>query len=327
MKKPKLTFVMAAHNEEKLISIALSRLVEVHKDYPNMEVLIGMDGCTDKTPEIVNRFAKKHKFFRPFELNERKGKQAVLEKLNPKIRGDIVVIHDADWTFTYEKKQDLLDYLEIFKDPRIGGVAESVDSEMTRPDFPEIKSLGFLASAWGNHLLLLYLKKTQTIPKKNLKYVRIYDSKKIKFYPFLDVYKKSVLDKTSNKKELRAGDHVERSLRIVNAGYEIATFNNENWPHFLDNYNKQSVKDLINQKIRGTLSKGKIQSSYNFNIPFFGFYIPFLFYLIKNSLKVKRLRDFVAIYTYIFVMFYANIISKLKQKISQKEAWNLRIKR
>ena len=318
---------MAAHNEEKLIPIALSRLVEVHKDYPNLEVLIGMDGCTDKTPEIVRKFAKKHKFFKPFNLNEQKGKQVVLEKLEPHIKGDIIIIHDADWSFIYRSKQDLLDYLKIFQDEKIGGVAESVDSEMIRQDFSKIKSLGFLASAWGNHLLLLYMKKTQTINKPNLKYVRVYDPKKIKFYPFLDVYKKSVMNKTKHKQGLRAGDHVERSLRIVKSGHEIATFNNENWPHFLDNYNKQTVRDFLNQKLRGTLSKGKLQDAYEYQTPLFEFYFPFLLYLISNSLKVKRLRDFAAIYTYIFVLGYAMILSKIKSQISQKDAWNLRIQR
>ncbi len=327
IKNPKLTFLMSAHNEEKLISLALSRLVEVHKDYPKMEVLIGMDGCTDKTPEIVNSFAKKHKFFKPFVLNERKGKQAVLEKLEPHITGDIVIIHDADWTLTYTSKQNLLDYLKIFEDEKIGGVVESVDSEMTRPDFPKIRSLGFLASAWGNHLLLRYMKKTQTVPKPNLKYVRIYDKKKTKFYPFLDVYKKKVMDLTKHKSDLQAGDHVERTLRIFNAGYEVATFNNENWPHFLDNYNKQSLKDFLNQKVRGTISKGKLQKSYSYSVPLLGFYFPFLLYLISSSLKTKRFIDFFAIHTYIFVLGYATILSKIKSKLPQKDVWALRIKR
>jgi len=87
------------------------------------------------------------------------------------------------------------------------------------------------------------------------------------------------------------------------------------------------VRDFLNQKLRGTLSKGKLQDAYEYQTPFFGFYVPFLLYLIQNSLKVKRLRDFTAIYTYIFVLGYATILSKLNQGISQKDTWNLRIQR
>lgn len=318
---------MAAHNEEKLIANALNRLVEVHNDYNNMEVIIGMDGCTDRTPDIVAGFVKRHKFFRAFKLNERKGKQAVLEKLEPHITGNIVVIHDADWTFVYRSKQDLLDYMKMFDDEKIGGVSESVDSEMSRSDFLNIKSMGFLASAWGNHLILLYLKKNFTQKKKGFQNVYVYAPRKIRFYPLLDVYKKKVMDLTEHKHGLKAGDHVERSLRIINAGYEIAGFNNDNWPHFLDNYNAQSIKDLINQKVRGIIAKSKLQASYNFNIPFFGFYMPFLLFVIKNSFRIKRRIDFFAIYTFIFVMFYSHVLAKIKQKLSQKDIWALRIKR
>jgi len=321
----KLSFLMAAHNEEKMIPIALKRLVEVHKDYPYIEVLIGLDGCTDKTSEIVRGFIRKHKFFRVFEMNERKGKQAVIEKLEPHVKGDIIIIHDADWVFVYKTKKDLLDFISLFDNEKIGGIADSIDSEMSKPNFWQIKSLGFLASAWGNHFLTEYMKKR--FARKIDNNLMAYEENKIKFYPFLDVYRKEAMDKTRHKSELRAGDHVERTIRIFNAGYEIITFNNKDWPHWNVIYNEQSVKDLIKQKIRGIVAKKKIQSAYSFKIPFFGFYVPFLFYIIKNSFKTKRFKDFPAIYVYLFVMFYAIAVSKFKEKMSVKKVWELRVNR
>jgi len=320
--KYKITFLMAAHNEEKLIPIALERLVQVHKDYPNMEVLIGLDGCTDKTPDIVRKFAKKNKFIKFFEMNEREGKQAVLDKLQPYIKGDIVIIHDADWVFVYESKKELLEYLSLFDNPKVGGIADSIDSEMTKPNFWQINSYGFLASAWGNHFLIEYIKKKFT--NKINDNLSVYDKNRIKFCPFVDVYRKSAMDKTEHKKELRAGDHVERALRLFNAGYDLVTFNNKQWPHFNETYNEQSVKDMIKQRIRGVLAKRKIKTTYQFKIPFFGFYVPFLFYIIKNSFKVPRAKDFLAIYIYLFSMFYGIIASKFMEKISVKDVWRLR---
>ena len=146
----------------------------------------------------------------------------------------------------------------------------------------------------------------------------------MKFCPFLDVYRKSAMDKTKRKDELRGGDHVERSLRIFNVGYDLITFNNKDWPHFNETYNKQSVKDMIKQRIRGVLAKRKIKSAYEFKIPFFGFYMPFLFYIIKNSFKVSRFRDFAAIYIYLYSMFFGIIASKFIEKISLEDVWKLR---
>ena len=77
------------------------------------------------------------------------GKQAVLEKLEPHANGEIIIIHDADWLFQYKSKKDLIEFLSLFNLESVGGIADSIDSEMSRPDFQEIKSLGFLASGLG----------------------------------------------------------------------------------------------------------------------------------------------------------------------------------
>lgn len=319
--KYKLSFLMAAHNEEKLIGLALKRLIQVHNDYSNIEVLIGLDGCTDRTLEICKAFAAKNTFFKIFEMNERKGKQAVIDKLEPHVTGDIVIIHDADWVFVYKSKKELLEFLSLFDNPKIGGIADSCDTEMSKPNFSEIKSLGFLASAWGNHLLMKYYKNKFTKKECGL---ATYDRAKMKFCPWLDVYRKKALDKTRHKQELRAGDHIERTLRLLDAGYNVASFDNNAWPHFNVTYNEQSIRDLIKQKIRGVVSKGKIQSSYEFKIPLFGFYFLFFSYVVKSSFKVKRWRDFAAIYVYIFAAIYAMIVGKFKERISTKNVWNLR---
>jgi cellulose synthase/poly-beta-1,6-N-acetylglucosamine synthase-like glycosyltransferase len=323
--KFKLSFLIAAHNEEKLIASALNNLVKLHKDYSNIEILIGLDDCTDNTPQIVKQFQKKHKIIKVFHLNESKGKQAVLEKLEPHIKGDIVIIHDADWIFIYRSKNDLLKFLKLFNNPKLGGISDGFDYEMSHPNFSKINSLGFLASAWGNHYMLEYVKDNYS--KKINKDIRIYDKNKMKFYPMIDIYRKKALDKTQHKKELRAGDHAERTLRIFNAGYDIITVNNSNLPRFTVSYNTLSIKDLINQRIRGIIAKKKIKSAYDFPIPLFGFKIPMLFYIIKNSFKVKRSKDFIAIYLYLFTLFYGIIIAQLKSSLSTKEVWNLRVKR
>ena len=53
----KLSFLIPAHNEEKIISKTLNNLINL--PYENYEVLVGLDGCTDRTEEIVKRFKAK----------------------------------------------------------------------------------------------------------------------------------------------------------------------------------------------------------------------------------------------------------------------------
>lgn len=322
--KYKISFLMAAHNEEKVIGKSLERLAEVKKDYPYMELLIGLDGCTDNTLKIVKEFSKQNKFVKFFELNERKGKQAVLEKLEPYVKGDIIIIHDADWVFSYKRKNDFINFLSVFDNPEIGGISDSFPAEAVHPERLETYSFGFLASGWGNKFLLEYIKKNFT---KKVGELFFYQREKIKFYPFLDTYRRVAMSKSKHKKELRAGDHVERTIRLFNSGYKIVGFDNENWPHFQTIYKSQTIRDLLNQKVRGMISKSRIQTAYSFKIPFLGFYIPFMFYVIKKSFGVKRIRDFIAIYIYIYSSIYSFFVSKFKKKISTQKVWSLRIKR
>ena len=95
--------------------------------------------------------------------------------------------------------------------------------------------------AWGNHLLTKYIKK-EFAPEG------YYLKDKMKFCPFLDIYRKEALEKTQHHSELKAGDHVERSLRIMDSGFMIMSHDNSSWPHWVVNYKEQSIRDLIRQK-------------------------------------------------------------------------------
>jgi len=93
----KLSFLIPAHNEEKVIGKTLENLLNIpHKDY---EVIIGLDGCTDGTEEIVKEFVKKSNKFKYKSLNLRSGKPTVINEIIKYAKGNIIIINDADWIF------------------------------------------------------------------------------------------------------------------------------------------------------------------------------------------------------------------------------------
>ena len=78
----RISFLMAAHNEEKIIRGALENLSKL--PYDSYEVILGLDGCEDNTLSIVKEYKKKKpRIFKYYELNERKGKPAVINKIIP----------------------------------------------------------------------------------------------------------------------------------------------------------------------------------------------------------------------------------------------------
>ncbi|MFA6889259.1 MAG: glycosyltransferase, partial [Candidatus Woesearchaeota archaeon] len=85
MEKNKISFVIPAHNEEKIIGKTLSNLYKL--PYEKYEVLIGLDGCTDKTEDIAKSFTKKSGKFKYFKMKSRSGKPDVIDYLIKKSKG------------------------------------------------------------------------------------------------------------------------------------------------------------------------------------------------------------------------------------------------
>jgi len=76
-----LSLIIPAYNEEKRIKETLeayrSKLLELGI---NFEIIVEMDGCTDRTPEIVRELAVKFPEIKFIEFKERLGKGGGLLK-------------------------------------------------------------------------------------------------------------------------------------------------------------------------------------------------------------------------------------------------------
>lgn len=92
--QPSVTLLIAAYNEEKAIAEKLENSLAL--DYPRekLQILIAADGSTDRTVEIVQSFAG-----RGVELSfspARDGKMAAIDRALPLVRGEILLMSDAN---------------------------------------------------------------------------------------------------------------------------------------------------------------------------------------------------------------------------------------
>ena len=180
----KISFLIAAHNEEKMIKYVLSNLAKL--PYKNFEVVVGLDGCTDRTLDIVKMFSKKLHKLRYFSFNQRRGKNVIINKAIKLATGDIIIIHDADWVFKYNKN-GIEKLISCFRNPKIGGIAESFPVEFKK-NFSR-GNFWYRGSMWFNYLWIEYLKKNYTKRVGNMLFV---DKKKLKF-PFLtNIFKRKL---------------------------------------------------------------------------------------------------------------------------------------
>ena len=92
---PRVSLLIAAHNEEAVIDARLRNAV-LASDYPadKLELVVASDGSDDATAAIVLRYA--HRGVRLRHNPFRKGKAATINVVMPDLTGEIVVLSDAN---------------------------------------------------------------------------------------------------------------------------------------------------------------------------------------------------------------------------------------
>jgi len=114
---PKVTVIIPAYNEEKVIEASVRRILE--SDWHELEVIVADDGSKDRTSEIVASCFGDEPRVRLMTL-ENGGKAAALNRALALASGEIVVALDADTQFETTCVSRLVRW---FADPKIGAVA------------------------------------------------------------------------------------------------------------------------------------------------------------------------------------------------------------
>ncbi|MEM3112795.1 MAG: glycosyltransferase [Candidatus Pacearchaeota archaeon] len=307
----KISFLVAAHNEERTIGKCLENLLSI--PYKNYEIIVGLDGCTDKTEEIVKYYAKKEKRIKYYTLNLRQGKNVVINSIIKKASGDICIINDADWIFVFKDKSKFHKMIKYFDDSNIGGIAESFPAEWHK-DLIQNGNIGYKMYAYSSYLWFEFQKKKFCYRKNNFLYLK-------EPTMFLtNIFRKKLYQ---DNKSL--GDDFERTADIMNRGYSILMLEDIDMPRIKTTYYYVSVKDLFRQKIRTGIARNQLSTSKKMNVSLTNYYLPVTWFIFKNSWKFGIKIGFI-ITLWIFIMVVTTFISKIK-KINTKEGWALRVNR
>jgi len=116
---PKVSILVAAHNEEAVIEHSLNALLNVVYPKDKLQIIIANDRSTDATKEILDEFTERYpERFLAFHRTEGKpGKAAALKDATEYATGEILIIFDAD----YIPGRGLIKQLTTaFFDPEIG---------------------------------------------------------------------------------------------------------------------------------------------------------------------------------------------------------------
>ena len=112
---PSVSVIVPAHNEEASIAAKIENLLASGYPPERLEVLIGSDGSSDRTEDIVRRFASQGVGLVSFP--QQHGKSAIQNGLVALASGKILVFTDADCTFA---RGTLTALIDRFADPAVG---------------------------------------------------------------------------------------------------------------------------------------------------------------------------------------------------------------
>jgi len=95
-----VSVVMSLHNEEEVTADKMRSLLAA--DYPAdlTEFIIGSDGSTDETDNIMTEMAATDSRIRFFRHEQRRGKPSMLNDLVSEARGDVLIVTDANVIFS-----------------------------------------------------------------------------------------------------------------------------------------------------------------------------------------------------------------------------------
>lgn len=311
MKKIKISFLMAAHNEEKVISSSLDSLLNLQ--YENYEVIIGLDGCTDSTLNIVKSYEKKSSKFKHKELNLRSGKPAVIDEIIKMASGEIIIIQDADWIFQVHSEKQLKTFLSVFNNKEIGGIAESFPVEWHQDKLKEANAT-YKMVAYSTYLWMKFQKEKLTYKKDNILYVS---------NP--QMFLTNIFRKKLYKKNVSLGDDFERTQYIFNKGYKILVFPDESMPRMHPVYNKINLNDFFKQKIRTAIARRQLNESKRMQTNIQNYYFPAVWFIFINGWKFGIKIGFLMVF-WILTTSFATFLSKFKSS-DTKQGWMLRAQR
>lgn len=105
-----ISVLLATYNGEKYIQQAVESVL--NQTCPDFEILVGFNGTTDNSMEIVSGFRDKR--IRMFDFKDDKGKAKTLNKLLAKARFEWVAIQDDDDIWEVEKLEKQIPFFDSY---------------------------------------------------------------------------------------------------------------------------------------------------------------------------------------------------------------------
>ncbi len=270
---PKITVLIPAHNEEKVIGNTVDAIMRSIYPKDKLEVIVINDSSTDRTGEILRERAKKYKNLMILEIQPPLGAKGKANALNQGLKlasGDYIVVYDADNT---PERRAILNLVRfIINNPNLGAVVGKFRTRnrdrsiLTR--FINIETLSF---QWLVQAARNYLWGLATIPGTNF------------------IIRKELLNKIGGWKTKSLTEDTELTIRIYQSGYRIL------WIPYAVTWEQEPEKLKVWFKQRTRWARGNLAVIFTYLKNFF-------------SLRDKKIMFDILYFAYIYLLAFSGIV-------------------
>lgn len=270
---PKVTVLVPAHNEERVIGNTVDAIMRSIYPKDKLEVIVINDSSTDRTGEVLKEKAKRYPNLKILEIKPPLGAKGKANALNQGLKlasGEFIVVYDADNTPERRAIINLVRY--IINDPNLGAVVGKFRTRnrdrsiLTR--FINIETLSFqwLVQASRNYLWGL-----ATIPGTNF------------------IIRRELLENIGGWEINSLTEDTELTIRIYQSGYRILWI-----PHAVT-WEQEPEKLGIWFKQRTRWARGNLAVIFTYLKNFF-------------SLRDKKIMFDILYFAYIYLLAFSGIV-------------------
>jgi len=268
--KYRVSILIPVHNEEKLIGECLKNLSMLPLN--KFEIIVGLDGCTDRTEKIAKKFG----FVRIIKSKERVGKAEMLNILFDHAMGEFLIIHDVDWRFIFNK-DSIGRFLEDIGNESLGGIV------LPPHNLPFLKNKSIANNEYLNAAVALhYFHKFLLEKQTKLINGRLHVDKTKLLYPFPVNIIRNIPMRMKT-----VADDLERFYYLIDSNYDILIYNTPTMPYFEIVKKSFTREEHIRRRIRGHITRKQLEKFYRKRINYRKLYISFMIYVIKNIPTIR----------------------------------------
>jgi len=305
MKYPKISVLIPAFNEEKMLEEAVKSILK--SKYPNKEIIIGVDDGVDKTLEIARKLKRRYKNVSFIFHPKRVGTTANMNSILRKAKGEIILKFDADMRVGNHKKF-FFNIAKHFEDKNIGGIAifgyKNVQDKRLKEKI-KIKKQNFITRGEYVAYELGDMFKKQSLPLN-----------KIPDFPIdIHCFRRRLVQKIESDV---IHDDAFFAYKVLERGYIIEDASDVIVIHL---GTPKSIKGLSNVRVKGRIGWLKLSKKYPLNFKKYYFN---LFSIFLKNLKKFSIYDIFAFLYWSSIFSVSLLISFFKKSKTSVDVWKKR---